>query len=391
MRRISVVLGAVLAILSSSTMAENKADLQVVQGNNHFSNDLYKVLSGNEGNVFFSPISVHAVLAMAYQGAQESTAEVFAACLKVPDAATAAEGYNAVMSKLNNVPNVTLLMANKVYLMAGFKLLEAFDTAISKKFLSEVELLDFAQNEASAKAINDWVKEKTREKIQDLIQAGDLNSDTRLVLVNAIYFKGDWLHKFDKELTKKEPFYLNNEDKVDVQMMHIKRKYYFSEREDLDAKILQLPYTNEDLSMVIILPNKRDGIKDLEKKLESFDLNNITEGLWNVEVNVALPRFKIETTIDLNDPLTKMGLGEIFDQSKANFRGMIGQDLYVSKVVQKAFIEVNEEGAEAAAATAIIIDSYMLVPSADFTANYPFVICLLSKKTVLFMGRIASF
>ncbi|XP_064212921.1 serine protease inhibitor 3/4 isoform X4 [Tribolium castaneum] len=394
-----VILGLVFGILlSASTMAEIASELQVLQGNNQFTSKMYKLLSQKKGNIIFSPISMHAVLSMAYQGAQGSTAEHFASTLQVPEAKIAAEGYSEVMKRLNSVQNVTLLMANKVFLKNGFTLLTDFETAVTKSFQSEVQLVDFAQNEAAAKTINDWVEVQTREKIKDLIKKDDLNELTRLVLVNAIYFKGNWKHKFRKEETRTEPFYLNDVDKVEVQMMHTKNKFNYKNDEALDAQILEMPYTNENLSMVIILPNQRNGIGELEKKLENYNLSEITTNMWNTEVNVALPKFKIEQTIDLEEALKKLGLGEIFDQDKANFRGMIelkpNENLYVSKVIQKAFIEVNEEGAEAAAATGLIwaVDSLPVHQDLCFNVDHSFIILLsenLNKRTsTLFMGKI---
>ncbi|XP_068904923.1 uncharacterized protein [Tenebrio molitor] len=394
------------ASLTASTMAENTAELQVLQGNNAFTNNLYKVLAEKEGNVFFSPISVHAVLSMAYQGALDTTAEKFANTLQIPKAKAAAEGYNEIMKRLNSVTNVTLLMANKVFLMEGFQLLSDFESAVTKYFLSEVQLVNFEKNEEAAKTINGWVEVQTREKIKNLIQKEALDSLTRIVLVNAIYFKGDWKHKFDKETTKKEPFYLNDKDTIDVQMMHINNeKFNYKKDSELQAQVIELPYINEDLSMFIILPNEKNGIGNLEKKLATMNLTDISKNMWSTEVNLALPKFKIEETIDLEDALTKLGLGEIFDESKANFRGMIqigsNENLYVSKVIQKAFIEVNEEGAEAAASTGLHVRmTRSLSIPLEFYADHPFVHCLFLKNSkltsnhkigdILFYGKVNS-
>ncbi|XP_063903064.1 leukocyte elastase inhibitor-like isoform X9 [Zophobas morio] len=394
-----ILLGIVFGVLlSSSTMAEKTAELQVLESNRQFTTSLYNVLAEKAGNVFFSPISVHAVLSMSYQGAKGTTAEKYAATLNVPEAKAAAEGYNVVMNRLNSVPNVTLLMANRVYLMDGYELVPEFSNAVTKNFLSEVQLVNFGANEAAAATINAWVEEKTKEKIKDLISKDDLNGLTRLVLVNAIYFKGDWKHKFDKAATKTEPFYLNDVDSIDVSMMHTKKKFNYKSDEALDAQILEMSYTNEDLSMFIILPNKRNGIAELEKKLATANLTEITQHMWNTEVNVALPRFKVETTMDLKDSLTKLGLGEIFSPGSADFSGMITakEQLYVSKVIQKAFIEVNEEGAEAAAATAIrprdLCFNMMVKRVFEVIADHPFAYIVIDKITMnsLFLGRFSE-
>ncbi|KAJ3654869.1 hypothetical protein Zmor_014024 [Zophobas morio] len=334
-------------------MAEKPAEFQILDSNTQFTVDLYNVLKETSpGNMIFSPISIHAVLSMAYQGARGTTAENFASTMKIPDAKIARKGYNTVMNRLNSVPNVSLLMANKIYLMEGYKLSPEFSDAVIKNFLSEVQLLNFSASEIAAATINAWVEEKTKEKIKNLVIGEDLDELTRLVLINAIYFKGNWKHKFNKKNTKTEPFYLNDIDSVNVQMMHIEREFHYKSVKELEAQIIELPYTNNNLSMVIILPFKRDGIAELEKKLAGVNLTEVTNGMYTEEVTVPLPRFKIEQTIDLKDSLIKLGFREIFSPA-ANFNGMITskEPLCVSKVIQKVFIEVNEEGTEAAAAT----------------------------------------
>ena len=289
-------------------MAKRNPELEVLESNRQFTTDLYNVLAKAPGNVIFSPISVHAVLSMSYQGAKGTTAEKFASTLKVPTAAVAAEGYSIVMNRLNSVPNVTLLMANKMYLMEGYQLVPGFSNAVTKNFLSEVQLLNFAENEAAAASINAWVEEKTKEKIKDLINKDDLDKSTRLILVNAIYFKGSWLDPFSKYSTKTEPFYLNNVDSVKVPMMNKCADFYYKADKNLDVQILELPYTNENPSMIIILPNMRNGLDKLEKKLATCNLRETTQHMEKTEVFVRLPKFKIEQTINLNDPLTKVGM-----------------------------------------------------------------------------------
>ncbi|KAL3282250.1 hypothetical protein HHI36_005442 [Cryptolaemus montrouzieri] len=373
-------------------MAEN-SELQVLQSNGQFTNKLYKILSKKEGNVFFSPASAHAVLAMSYLGSAGSTEKAYATSLGLPSPSATADGYEQITNKLNNVPNVTLLIANKVYINQGFTLKETFKTAIVDKFHSEVESVKFADNVATANTINKWVEDKTKNKIKDLIKSSSLDALTRLVLVNAIYFKGNWLNKFDKEATRTEPFHLNEKETIDVQMMHLYKKFNYKYDSDLKAKIVELPYSNPEVSLVIILPDEIEGIKDVETKLENVDLSKIMEGSYKTNVELALPKFKIETTIPLKEPLAELGLGEIFSV-KANFSNLIttDEDLHVSEVIQKAFIEVNEEGTEAAAATEMGIITYSLTIPKYFVAKHPFVFLLIQKgsagKCVLFHGKV---
>ncbi|KAI4462597.1 serine protease inhibitor serpin [Holotrichia oblita] len=333
-------------------MAE-KALAHVCSGNATFSNKLYEILARKEGNVFYSPLSAHAILSLVYQGAGGLTAESMGKSLHLSDTKLVAAGYQSLMETLNSVKDVTLHIANKVFVHHERKLKGEFDAIAKKHYLAETENIAFSPNSvAAANKINGWVENKTNNKIKDLIQASDLDDDTRLVLVNAIYFKGNWLEQFKPELTKKEKFYLNETDTVECDMMHMNKKFLYGEDSDLDAQIVSLPYKNQDLSLMIILPRSKTGIQALEKKLVTKDLGAISRTLRNVEVILSLPKFKIETTMDLNGPLQELGMDIIFSDV-ADFPNMLEgkEPLKVSKVIQKAFIEVNEEGAEAAAAT----------------------------------------
>ena len=379
--------------------------LEVTTGNSRFANKFYKIIAEEEKgkNVFFSPISAHTVLSMAYQGAAGSTADSFASALHVKNQDIAAKGYQNVMSSLNNVENVMLHIANKIYIMQNFPLKSKFETATRELFLSETETVNFGENVESAKKINGWVEEKTNSKIKDLIEPNALNSLTRLVLVNAIYFKGNWLHQFNKNATRTEKFYISETDTVDCEMMHITKRFFYADDDDLDAQILEMKYTNQNVSMVIILPRKRTGIEELEKKLVDVDLSTITQKVRQVEVEVSLPKFKIETTMDLKGVLEKMGLGIIFEPSRADFSEISDspEQLYVSKVIQKAFIEVNEEGAEAAAATAVMVafkcSRPMNFEKVKFVADHSFIMILESIgspwepiPSILFYGKITE-
>ncbi|KAJ8985516.1 hypothetical protein NQ317_015061 [Molorchus minor] len=337
---------------------ENKALTAVLQGNGEFTKNLYKVLARKKGNVFFSPISIHAILSLAAQGSASQTEEAFTKVLNVADVKVAADGYKDVMMRLNSINDVTLLMANKVFLMEKYKLLEEFKSLTTQQFLAQVQSLDFAKGKAAAKTINTWVEQKTNNKIKNLIDGGK------------------WAEPFNPELTATQDFYSNFNDGVKVQMMRIKKEFFFKNDENLGAKVLELPYGYNSISLIVILPNKRNGIDDLEEKLAGTDLTNITENMDRKEVI--------------------LGLGDMFTHN-ANFSKIIGgsEKMYVSKVVQKAFIEVNEEGAEAAAATGMYA---MLMcappPPKIFVADHPFIILLqtkqLNKHNILFSGRISE-
>lgn len=290
-------------------MSEENTSLQsVLQGNGIFTKKLYNIVAKQSGNIFFSPISIHAILSLTAQGSCGKTKEELIQTLNIPNIDVIAEGYKHVMDKLNNVEDVALYMANKVYIKETYKLKESFKSTIIKNFYSEIQQINFSQAEVAAQIINSWVEKKTNQKIKNLIDNGDLDESTRLVLVNAIYFKGKWAEPFDVKATTTDKFYINDNEHIDVQMMHLTKKFYYKEDENLDAKVLEMPYTNRDVSMIIILPNKRNGIAELEQKLADVDLTKITENMYRPEVVVSLPKFKIESTIQLNDPLAKVNL-----------------------------------------------------------------------------------
>ncbi|MDP6439518.1 MAG: serpin family protein, partial [Candidatus Brocadiia bacterium] len=256
--------------------------------------------------------------------------------------------------------------------------------------------------------INAWVEEETKEKIKDLIPKGVLNEMTRLVLTNAIYFKGDWASQFDKKLTADAPFTLADGKKVQVAMMHRKGDYrYLDAREprgillpahrytEMGAfQALELPYVKDELSMLVLLPSTADGLPALEKSLTAERLDALLSAMREREVQVYLPRFKLTYKVGLSETLKSMGMTDAFSLPPADFSGMDGaKDLFISAVLHKAFVDVNEEGTEAAAATGIVvgITSVRLMPIV-FRADHPFLFLIRDNKSgsILFMGRLVN-
>lgn len=223
------------------------------------------------------------------------------------DKATTADQFAEYYGLLKkSVGESTLSIANKIYVQNGHKINKNFQEVAVKKFLSDIDELDFAKNVEAAKAINQFVEEKTKEKIKDLIKPSMLNDLTRLVLVNAIYFKGNWEHQFDKDSTTEGKFYISETDTVPVDFMYIKKRFNYVVLEDLDATALEMKYANSSFSFVIVLPNSRTGLPALEAKLKNYDLAKITEQMNKVEVEVTIPKFKVEFEINLNDVLKKV-------------------------------------------------------------------------------------
>ncbi|XP_059486992.1 leukocyte elastase inhibitor-like isoform X2 [Neocloeon triangulifer] len=393
-RRTKCVFLLILAI--SLAMASSPLDA-VAKGNADFSRDFFKeVALSNQGNIISSPFSLLAALAMVHTGAKGKSNSLIAQGLHLPEKKEdALEGLRQLMEKLRNVEKVELSIANKIFVKAGFDLVPDYISALEKTFNVTAENVNFLEA-AAASTINDWVKVQTKEKIQNIVKSSDFDSLTRMVLVNAIYFKGPWLKPFIKSSTQDRPFYSDETNSIEVPFMYQKSYFEYAKLDDLEAQLLILPYTGKELSMAIILPDKRTGLPELEKKLATADLGEILQKAHNKEVEVYLPKFKIETTLDLQGVLSKMGLGHMFTND-ADLSGISeSEPLQVSKVLQKAFIEVSEEGTEAAAATVKRMRPMARPPNPAlkiFEADHPFIFSLLSESqksppVALFFGRL---
>ncbi|XP_018056884.1 PREDICTED: serine protease inhibitor 3/4-like isoform X4 [Atta colombica] len=366
----------------TSTMAaaiENNLAVQAVsQGAHLFSANFVKTVSQEQtDNLICSPLSAHITLSMAANGADGSTEAQFKNVLKLPvSKPQTLEGYQNLIDKLNNVENVTLKLANKMFIGKDFPIKPEYKQDLETYYKSGIQSVDFSKSQEAANTINTWCKEQTNDRIKNIINEGDVNDATALVLANAVYFKGLWAHQFDPKATTDRPFHIDANTVKDVPTMYRKGNYKYVELPEYDAKCIELPYANKEVSMVIILPNKIDGLAALIDKLEEVNAecsSRLTQ-IYEREVKVYLPRFRSETKLDLKDTLSnKMGLSEAFSD-KANFNGISNVPLKIDKVVQKAFIEVNEEGSEAAAVTALVGKgtSVIIRESLEFDVNRSF-------------------
>ncbi|XP_061389702.1 serine protease inhibitor 42Dd-like [Musca vetustissima] len=303
-------------------------------------------------NILFSPFSIETNLAMLRLGATGQTAAEIdnALHLKFNDGEKLANSFEKILSIYQN--SDFLQMANKIYIKDDLELRDEFNKLLAEHFFASAENVNFTQNIKAAETINSWVAAKTNQLIKDLVSADDLSSETRLLLLNAIYFKGEWEHAFPEEGTRPQKFYVDATNSVDVEMMHTYGDYRYGKIDQLDATALEMPYKNSDLYMLVILPNSRDALEDLRIKLQSYSLQDIRDNMALEKVTVKMPKFKTEYTIELKETLKSLGIERMFSKD-AELEKMTNSSerLEVTKVLHKAFIEVNENGTKAAAST----------------------------------------
>jgi serpin B len=367
------------------------------EGNTAFACELYARLKGaGDANLFFSPYSISTALAMTSAGARgETEAQMVKALHFEPHPAKRHAAFCEMEARLQLVQKkgkVKLSIANSLWPHKDFALLESFLGLIRESYSASVAPLDFNVPEPARKTINTWVENKTHQKIKDLIPGGALDAATRLVLVNAIYFKGDWASPFMTEATRPQSFKLPSGRTAQAPLMFQKKHFNYAEDETMQA--LELLYAGDDLSMLVLLPRKADGLAALESSLSPASLAKWMQSMSSPEVRVYLPKFKMTCRFGLNDTLKAMGMTDAFDAGRADFSGMDGRrDLSISAALHKAFVEVNEQGTEAAAATAIGMRATALPPPpVEFRADHPFLFLIREKSTgsILFIGRVKN-
>ncbi|XP_034027565.1 leukocyte elastase inhibitor-like isoform X2 [Thalassophryne amazonica] len=406
------------------------APISLSMANTAFCLDLYKKLSEDErkGNIFYSSFSISSALAMTLLGTRGNTAAQISEVLHF----NFAEGlemqtqrqsicqipcctprqnkaddihveFNKLLRELNKagVP-YELSVANRLFGELSFQFKKEYIQNTEKYYDASLEPMDFKNNSEAARVhINNWVEEKTKDKIKDLLPKDAVKDNTKLVLVNAIYFKGNWDKQFDKDKTSDAMFKLSKNESKPVKMMSQKGSFPFSFIEEINCQILEVPYKEKDLSMIIFLPmdieDDTTGLEKLERELTYKTFVEWTSRLSDEntvdEVFVELPRFKMEMKYGLKNVLISMGMTDAFDASKSDFSGMSPIDgLMVSKVIHQAFVEVSEEGTEAAAATGVVVVERTLLIPKYFRADHPFLFFIRhnSTKNILFLGRFST-
>lgn len=389
----------------------------LVNANNTFAWRFYARLSSNtEGNFFFSPASIHAALAMTHAGARGQTAAQLYSTLALPPAnqPRAGEpvealpwpldrlgaGYHALLGQLTAPEEAPfeLQVANALWGQADYPWRDEFLTASQAHFGAGLQEVDFAAAPEDARqSINTWVDAQTHQRIPELFPAGSVSPDTRLVLANAVYFKGAWAEPFDPDRTREAPFHIATDSVVQVPMMFRSGTFGFVQTERV--QVLRLPYAGDVLSMLVILPIERGGLGPIEEQLaegqlEDASLAEALAAMTATKLDVHLPKFTVTWEGSLTETLAAMGVTDAFDSDRADFSGLSDQatadQLHIDSVFHKAFVQVNEEGTEAAAATGVAIGTTSLPP--QFVADHPFVFLIRHDLTgeVLFVGRIVN-
>jgi serpin B len=406
---VMVIMGAAGGCWADGKNAENGriSSENIIEGNNKFALELYSKLREGEGNLFYSPYSISTALALAYAGARGRTemqmADVFHFPLigELNEKPTANASYQqqfarvfgeiiADLNERGEKGGYELKDANALWPQEGYEFKKDFLELVKTCYDGQINEVDFiTATEKARNKINAWVEEKTNNKIKELIKPGVLDAMTRLVLTNAIYFKGNWARQFDKEKTKDAPFTLASGEKVDVPMMNQTAEYNYMETERFQA--LELPYVDDEMSLLIMLPKDTENFSEFEKTLEAENLSKWLSELHKCKVIVSIPKFKLTSQFSLVSVLKSMGVVDAFSNA-ADFSGMSdGKNLFISAVIHKAYVDINEEGTEAAAATgvAIRLTSVGPVPTPVFRADHPFLFLIRDNNSgsILFIGR----
>ncbi|XP_077209524.1 leukocyte elastase inhibitor-like [Paroedura picta] len=392
-----------------------------------FSLDLYNemIQSDTPQNIFCSPLSISCALSMVFLGAKGNTKAQMAQVLhfdqskegmrtassekrppaigsghqKESDPHCPMDGginlqFKNLLSQLKNLGDgYQLSLANSLFAQTGFDFFQQYLTDAKEIYGATLQTVDFFNaSEEARQTINTVIDKQTQGKIKELFAQGVLGQNTVLVLANAVYFKATWKHQFDPKLTTEREFMLNENESKPVQMMHQKGKFKLGRTAGQNAQVLCLPYSGEVLSMIILLPNDISGLKQVEQAMSNENLACWTapENMEECSVEMFIPRFKLEKEFDLNLALQRMGMVDVFSRGQADLSRMSPSDLlYLSKVIHKAFVEVNEVGTEAAAATGAVVNKRSLVLYKQFVANHPFLFCIRHNPTnsILFFGK----
>ncbi|XP_052084671.1 leukocyte elastase inhibitor-like [Mytilus californianus] len=379
----------------------NGSNVVFEEGIANFSNSLYNKLD-RTGNEFISPYSITSALLLLMLGTGKTTRNQMKSVIfeyEKPDDID--QGYKLLSDELltRTTTGVKLSIANRLYGSKSLNLLSTFTTKAFAYYGSDVELLDFVtEAEKSRLTINDWISKNTNNQIKNMIPKNVLNENTLLVVANAIYFKGTWKKEFNRNDTKQRNFFVRANEQKLVNMMYGEFDAKSGEDLSLDCKVLQLPYKENKISMIVVLPNAEDGLFELESKLTMYNFKTLVSGLKTQKTIIRIPKFTMSSEYDLTPICKALGLTEIFDENIADFSEIFQPNVTRVRVTDarhKAYIEVNEDGSEATAATTSTSGSTAIQDPKpqpfQFVADHPFLFLIQDDETgtPLFIGRYA--
>jgi len=389
---------------SGTTLQSDKAHIKtpeiagedlaaLAESNGALAFDIYRQLKAEDGNLFYSPYSISAALAMAYAGAAGMTAQQMAEIMHFdlpPEQLHPA--FNWLQQTLasrgkGGDEDFRLHVANAIWGQKDHKFKAAFLNTLAENYGAGLRIVNFGNRDESRVTINNWINEQTEGRIQELVAPGDITTDTRLVLTNAIYFKAAWEHKFLQSATKDQPFYLLDGESVTIPMMHQTFLFGYAEGEGYQA--VELPYEGDELAMMILLPEK-GTFTAFENSLDYQKLAAIITSLQERNTVLNLPKFQFESSFSLKEALSALGIADAFDANNADFSGMTDlEHLWIDNIKHKAFVSVDENGTEASAATSAVMVSSL---PATVTIDRPFIFLIrdFDTGTILFIGRVLN-
>jgi len=368
-----------------------KAQSNTVKGNNQFAVKLFKKLTKEKStNFFMSPYSISSALAMVYAGADGNTAQEMEKVLRFAPK-TVHKDFKKLGTSFEALSKsgLALKVANALWAAKNTELLPAYTQKVDKYYKAKATNLDFAkQTEQSRLTINQWVEDKTNHKIKNLLPKGFIDGNTSLVLTNALYFKAEWMHKFNKKETKKMTFYAREQQFPNVPFMHIQQTFHYFETQDM--QIIDIPYQGYKMSMLILLPKNKNNLPEVIRWFDAKTIPGLEYEMTPTKVKLTLPRFKMTVKTSLKQPLMQLGLQSVFQQ--ADFSKMSEAPIgNLSEVIHQAFVEVNETGTEAAAATAGSVTRSSETPKI-FKADRPFLFVIrdIDSGSILFIGKLEN-
>ncbi|MFV0592351.1 MAG: serpin family protein [Draconibacterium sp.] len=380
-----LMIGCLLLCSFSQLNAQTSRDSKSL---NSYSFDLYRHTKVKNENLFLSPFSTYYALLLAYEGSKSKTKREFEKVLYLKNSGSPRNDFlHNMEDNRDSCPGLTI--SNAIWVDKKLQIESGFREAVSNKYSADLKQIEFANKSSAVSVINRWVSEKTNHRISEIVNNSNITSDTKLLMANAVYFKGEWLSRFDKNKTVAATFFTSNENQSVVDFMKkVENLDYF---ENDAFQFVSKPYRDSDLSFCIILPKKLFGIEEIENKMDNDFLLKILTNSKNERVSLTIPKIKLDASYELSEALKKAGLTSAFS-GDADFSGITPEKpLQLGQVLHKTWIELDEEKTEAAAATAttIFIRGTTPVPAKVFNADHPFVFFILENSTnaILFIGR----